>query len=99
MAICPSTTSITPLPRTSFESALTIVRAGFIVRAHYGEGVLLMNGKLVAHYNSVAASYGLQAGVQAFGYAMFLMTDKALEYLDKSDGWETRRSRARGTNT
>jgi lipid-binding SYLF domain-containing protein len=65
-----------------------IVKAGFIVGAHYGEGVLLVNGKLVAHYNSVAASYGLQAGVQSFGYAMFLMTDKALQYLDKSDGWE-----------
>jgi hypothetical protein len=37
---------------------------------------------------AVAASYGLQAGVQSFGYAMFLMTDKALHYLDKSDGWE-----------
>src|ERR1700689_3470344 len=63
-----------------------IVKAGFIVGAHYGEGVLLMNGKLVAHYNSVAASYGLQAGVQSFGYAMFVMTDKALQYLDRSDG-------------
>jgi sulfatase maturation enzyme AslB (radical SAM superfamily) len=31
---------------------------------------------------------GLQAGVQAFGYAMFLMTDAALDYLDRSDGWE-----------
>jgi lipid-binding SYLF domain-containing protein len=26
--------------------------------------------------------------VQVFGYAMFLMTDKALDYLDRSDGWE-----------
>jgi lipid-binding SYLF domain-containing protein len=26
--------------------------------------------------------------VQSFGYAMFLMTDKALQYLDRSDGWE-----------
>jgi len=42
----------------------------------------------VGHYNSVAASYGLQVGAQAFGYALFLMNDKALEYLDKSDGWE-----------
>jgi lipid-binding SYLF domain-containing protein len=65
-----------------------IVKAGFIVGGQYGEGVLLINGKLVAHYNSVAASYGLQAGVQAFGYALFLMNDKALSYLDKSDGWE-----------
>jgi lipid-binding SYLF domain-containing protein len=65
-----------------------IVKAGFIVGGQYGEGVLLINGKLVGHYNSVAASYGLQAGVQAFGYALFLMNDKALSYLDKSDGWE-----------
>jgi lipid-binding SYLF domain-containing protein len=65
-----------------------IVKAGFIVGAQYGEGVLLMNGKLIAHYNSVAGSYGLQAGVQAFGYALFLMNDKAVQYLDKSNGWE-----------
>jgi lipid-binding SYLF domain-containing protein len=66
----------------------SIVKAGFIVGAQYGEGVLLVDGKLVAHYNSVAGSYGLQAGVQAFGYALFLMSDKQLDYLDKSDGWE-----------
>ncbi len=65
-----------------------IVKAGFIVGAQYGEGALIMNGHVTAHYNSVAASYGLQAGVQAFGYAMFLMTDNALQYLHKSDGWE-----------
>jgi lipid-binding SYLF domain-containing protein len=66
----------------------SIVKAGFMVGAQYGEGVLFVNGKLVAHYNSAAASYGLQAGVQTFGYALFLMTDEALKYLDKSDGWE-----------
>ena len=65
-----------------------IVKAGFIVGGHYGEGALLRDGKLVAHYNSVAASYGLQAGVQSFGYALFLMNDKTLQYLDSSDGWE-----------
>jgi len=65
-----------------------IVKAGFLVGGQYGEGVLLMGGKVIAHYNSVAASYGLQAGVQSFGYALFLMSDNALQYLDKSDGWE-----------
>jgi len=39
-------------------------------------------------YNSVAASYGFQAGIQKFGYAMFFMSDSAMKYLDKSDGWE-----------
>jgi lipid-binding SYLF domain-containing protein len=66
----------------------SIVKAGFIVGGQYGEGVLLENDKFIAHYNSVAASYGLQAGVQKFGYVLFLMTDNALQYLNKSDGWE-----------
>jgi lipid-binding SYLF domain-containing protein len=42
----------------------SIVKAGFIVGGQYGEGVLLMNGKLIAHYNSVAAS--LKDDVYAF---------------------------------
>jgi len=65
-----------------------IVKAGFLVGGQYGSGALVQGGTIVGHYNSVAASYGLQAGVQKFGYALFLMNDKALTYLDKSDGWE-----------
>jgi lipid-binding SYLF domain-containing protein len=65
-----------------------IVKAGFIVGAQLGEGTLFKGGRKVANYRSVAGSYGLQAGVQSFGYAMFLMTPAAVEYLDKSGGWE-----------
>jgi lipid-binding SYLF domain-containing protein len=65
-----------------------IVKAGFIGGAQYGEGVLIKNGQSAGHYNIMAASYGLQAGVQSFGYAMFLMTDDAIQYLDQSAGWE-----------
>jgi len=65
-----------------------IVKAGLLIGGQYGDGALIKAGRIVGHYNSVAASYGLQAGAQAFGYALFLMNDKALEYLDKSDGWE-----------
>jgi len=65
-----------------------IMKAGFIVGGQYGEGALRENGKTVGYYNSVAASYGLQAGIQKFGYALFFMSDSALNYLDKSDGWE-----------
>src|SRR5262249_13004081 len=53
-----------------------------------GEGALLRNGRAVAFYSSVGASYGLQAGVQTFGYALFFMNEKALEYLNKTDGFE-----------
>ena len=66
----------------------SITKGGFIVGGQYGEGVLLREGKPVAYYSTVSASYGLQAGIQKFGYALFFMTDAALKYLDKSDGWE-----------
>jgi len=66
----------------------SITKGGFIVGGQYGEGVLLKGGKPVAYYNTVAASYGLQAGLQKYGYAMFFMTDSMLAYLDKSGGWE-----------
>ena len=65
-----------------------IVKAGFLFGAQFGEGTLYRGGRKVANYRSVAASYGFQAGVQAFGYAMFFMRDAALGYLDKSGGWE-----------
>lgn len=66
----------------------SIVKGGLIVGGQYGEGALRKGGKTVGYYNSVAASYGLQAGVQKFGYAMFFLSDSALKYLDKSAGWE-----------
>jgi lipid-binding SYLF domain-containing protein len=65
-----------------------IVKAGFMFGGQMGEGVLMKNGRAAGYYNSVAASYGLQAGLQVFGYALFFMNDAALAYLDKSDGWE-----------
>jgi lipid-binding SYLF domain-containing protein len=66
----------------------SIVKAGFMFGGQLGEGVLMKNGRPAGYYNSVAASYGLQAGVQVFGYALFFMNDGALAYLDKSSGWE-----------
>ncbi len=65
-----------------------IWKAGFIVGGQGGNGALLKGGKTIGYYNSAAASYGLQAGVQAFGYALFLMTDSALDHLLNSSGWE-----------
>jgi lipid-binding SYLF domain-containing protein len=66
----------------------SIVKAGFMFGGQMGDGVLTRGGKVAGYYNSLAASYGLQAGVQVFGYALFFMNDAALAYLDKSDGWE-----------
>ncbi len=66
----------------------SIVKGGFIVGAHYGKGALKKDGATVGYYSSMAASYGLQAGIQSFGYIMFFMNEKAMEYLDNSEGWE-----------
>jgi len=65
-----------------------IVKAGFLVGAQYGEGVLLKGGRPVGHYNIAAGSYGFQAGAQRFAYAMFFMKDTALTYLQNSAGFE-----------
>ena len=65
-----------------------IVKAGLIVGGAYGEGALFRGGKVVRYYNSVTGSWGLQAGAQSYGYVVFLMTDKAVNYLYKSKGWE-----------
>ncbi len=65
-----------------------VYKGGFIVGGQYGEGALIKNGKTVGYYNTIQASYGLQAGMQKFGYALFFMNDSAMSWLDKSDGWE-----------
>lgn len=65
-----------------------IVKGGFIVGGQYGEGALVMNGKITGYYNTVQASYGLQAGLQKYGYVLFLMDDSAIDWVNKSNGWE-----------
>lgn len=65
-----------------------IAKGGFIVGGQYGEGALIRDGKIIAYYNTISASYGLQAGIQRYGYALFFMKDSSLSYLDRSDGWE-----------
>ena len=66
----------------------SIVKAGFVFGGSFGEGVLFQPNQPSQYYNSLSGSWGLQAGIQSYGYALFLMTDRSLEYLDKSDGWE-----------
>ena len=65
-----------------------MVKAGFMFGGQIGEGVLRKGGKIAGYYNSVAASYGFQAGVQTFGYALFFMSDAALQQLDDTHGFE-----------
>ncbi len=65
-----------------------IVKAGLVFGGSYGEGVLNEGSKVLGYYNSVSASFGWQAGAESYGYVVFLMNDKAMQYIKKSEGWE-----------
>ena len=64
-----------------------IVKAGFIFGAQGGKGVLRVHSRVKGYYTIGSASFGLQAGVQWFSYALFFMNPEALHFLDQSDGW------------
>jgi len=70
-----------------------VVKAGFLVGAQYGDGALVRRkqegGYYIAnYYNISSASYGLQAGIQSFGYVLALMTDAAVEKAERGEIWE-----------
>ncbi len=65
-----------------------ITKAGLVVGGQHGDGVLFRNDKAVGYYNTSGASYGLQAGAQQYGYAMFFMNEKSLDALSQSEGFE-----------
>jgi len=65
-----------------------VVKAGLVFGGSYGEGVLLQTAKATEYYNSVSASWGWQAGAESYTYVVFLMSDKAVKYLAKTQGWE-----------
>lgn len=66
----------------------SVVKAGLIVGGQTGDGVLLRKGKPAGYFNTSAVSVGYQAGAQKFGYALFLMSDSAMQYLANANGWE-----------
>jgi lipid-binding SYLF domain-containing protein len=84
----------TPAAKKQAESAKGIlvfpevIKAGLMVGGQYGNGALRVAGKTVGYYNTVEGSFGLQAGAQKYGYALFFMDAEALQYLNESDGWE-----------
>lgn len=82
-----------PADRIADEAAAILVfpkilKGGLIIGGQYGEGALFKNDDVAQYYSTAAASFGLQAGLTTFGYAVFFMDDASLSYLDNSDGWE-----------
>lgn len=67
----------------------SVTRAGFVVGGQAGNGAMLRrDGSVSGFYQTASASWGLQAGVQRFGYALFLMDDAAVRNVNRSGGWE-----------
>lgn len=64
-----------------------VMKAGFVVGAQGGEGVLFVHDEPAGRYRTTAGSYGLQAGVQRFGYALFFMDQQAVDWVKKARGW------------
>ncbi|MEM9147853.1 MAG: lipid-binding SYLF domain-containing protein [Pseudomonadota bacterium] len=65
-----------------------IVKAGLLVGAAGGKGVLREGGTDTGYFLSTAVSYGLQVGATTFGYVMVLMDDASLDYVRRTEGWE-----------
>jgi lipid-binding SYLF domain-containing protein len=66
-----------------------ITKGGFVVGAKGGNGALIrQDGTIRDFYQTAGVSYGLQVGIQRFGYALFLMDDAAMRSLNNANGWE-----------
>ncbi|MCW1923007.1 lipid-binding SYLF domain-containing protein [Luteolibacter arcticus] len=65
-----------------------ILKGGFIVGVEGGNGALIQGGNVTRYYQTAGASYGLQAGAQEFGYALFFMNRSELAKLDQAGGWD-----------
>lgn len=66
-----------------------VTRAGFVFGGQAGNGAMLRrDGSVAGFYQTTAASWGMQAGVQRFGYALFLMDDAAVRNVNRAGGWE-----------
>jgi lipid-binding SYLF domain-containing protein len=65
----------------------SVVKAGFIVGAQGGKGVMFSpDGKVIGYYRVRGLSYGLQAGGQSYSEALFLMTDAAITSVSSGTG-------------
>jgi lipid-binding SYLF domain-containing protein len=67
----------------------SITRAGFVFGGQAGNGTMFRkDGSVAGHFQTTSASWGLQAGIQNFGYALFLMDDGAIRNINRNGGWE-----------
>ena len=65
-----------------------VVKAGFGIGGEYGEGALMIGGKIVDYFSVASASIGFQLGVQSRSQIILFMNSESLNTFRKSDGWK-----------
>jgi YD repeat-containing protein len=66
----------------------SVYKAALIVGGQGGNGAMFQGGKIVGHYDIAGVVGGLEAGAQTYSYALFFMSDAALERLNSIKGFE-----------
>jgi len=64
-----------------------VTKAGVGVGGLHGEGALLVNGKIVKHFEVSGASVGATLGVAEHSEVILFMTKEAREKFERSNGW------------
>lgn len=83
---------IEPSLRTIYDNAYgvlvmpDVIKGGFVVGGTYGEGALVIGGRVDSFWRFVGGSVGFQAGAQTTSRVMFFMTPTALTNFLISEG-------------
>ena len=64
-----------------------VIRIGFGLGGEYAEGALIVGGKTVDYYNTIAGSFGFQIGAQSKNIIIIFMEETALTKFRDSLGW------------
>jgi lipid-binding SYLF domain-containing protein len=65
-----------------------VFKAGFGLGGEYGEGALVIDGKITDYYSTAAASIGFQIGAQKKTIIIAFIDKKALNEFQNSEGWK-----------
>ena len=65
----------------------SVLKAGLVVGASYGQGALLQNGATTGYYSLAGGSFGWLAGAESEALYVLFMTQEALDKFKASSGW------------
>ena len=65
----------------------SVIKVGIGLGGEYGEGLLLVNGRIAGYYNLISASFGFQLGAQERSVIVMFMTNDALSGFNRKAGW------------